>query len=158
MFSIFVVQWIILKCLVESLAGVQFCLTKWFLLNRHKRAQRSLISNTHKKAFVKYCNTSFYINSTILQFKLRKSCVFVVVVVFSIYCMKRVHIQNFQVRIFPHSDRIRRFTLCFSEFSPNAGKYGPEKHPPNTDTFCAGILNSFFYYRRRVKDPVKHSS
>ena len=82
MFSIFVVQWIILKCFVEHVAGVQFCLTKWFLLNRYKRAQRSLISNTQKKAFVKYCNTSFYINSPILQFKLRKSCVLLLLLLF----------------------------------------------------------------------------
>ena len=75
MFSIFMVQRIILTCFVEYLAGVQFCLTRWFLLNRYKRAQRSLINNTQKKAFVKYCNASFYINSPILQFKLRKSCV-----------------------------------------------------------------------------------
>ena len=83
MFSIFMVQRIILKCFVEYLAGVQFCLTRWFLLNRYKRAQRSLINNTQKKAFVKYCNASFYINSPILQFKLRKSCVLLLLLLFS---------------------------------------------------------------------------
>ena len=35
----------------------------------------------------------------------------------------------FLVRIFPHSDWIRRFTPLISVFSPNAGKYGPEKTP-----------------------------
>ena len=160
MFSIFMVQRIILKCFVEYLAGVQFCLTRWFLLNRYKRAQRSLINNTQKKAFVKYCNASFYINSPILQFKLRKSCVLLLLLFFffSIYCMKRVRIQSFQVRIIPHSDQIRRFTLYFFVFSPNAGKYGPEKLPPNTETFCAVTLKSHFFYQRRAKDPVKRSS
>ena len=33
----------------------------------------------------------------------------------------------FLVRIFPHSDQIRRDTKNFSEFSPNTGKYGSEK-------------------------------
>ena len=33
----------------------------------------------------------------------------------------------FLVRIFPHSDWIRRNTEYLSVFSPNAGKYGPEK-------------------------------
>ena len=35
----------------------------------------------------------------------------------------------FLVRIFPHSDRIRRDTEYLSLFSPNAGKYGPEITP-----------------------------
>ena len=33
------------------------------------------------------------------------------------------------VGIFPHSDWIRRDTEYLSVFSPNAGKYGPEKTP-----------------------------
>ena len=33
----------------------------------------------------------------------------------------------FLVRIFPHSDWIGRDTPYLSVFSPNAGKYGPEK-------------------------------
>ena len=33
----------------------------------------------------------------------------------------------FLVRIFPHSDWIGRDTKHLSVFSPNAGKYGPEK-------------------------------
>ena len=33
----------------------------------------------------------------------------------------------FLVRIFPHSDWIRRDTKYLSVFSPNVGKYGPEK-------------------------------
>ena len=35
----------------------------------------------------------------------------------------------FLVRIFPHSDGIQRDTKYLSVFSPNAGKYGPEKTP-----------------------------
>ena len=34
---------------------------------------------------------------------------------------------DFLVRIFPHSDWIRKDTPYLSVFSPNAGKYGPEK-------------------------------
>ena len=33
----------------------------------------------------------------------------------------------FLVCIFPHLDWIRRYTEYLSVFSPNAGKYGPEK-------------------------------
>ena len=46
------------------------------------------------------------------------------------------HTEFFLVRIFPHSDWIRRYTKYFSVFSPNAGKYGPEK-TPFFDTFHA---------------------
>ena len=42
----------------------------------------------------------------------------------------------FLVRIFPHSDWIRRDTPCLSVFSPNSGKYGLEK-TPYLDTFHA---------------------
>ena len=42
----------------------------------------------------------------------------------------------FLVRIFPHSDRIWRDTEYLSVFSPNVGKYGPEK-TPDLDTFYA---------------------
>ena len=42
----------------------------------------------------------------------------------------------FLVRIFPHSEWIRRDTSYLSVFSPNAGKYGPEK-TPYLDTFHA---------------------
>ena len=38
----------------------------------------------------------------------------------------------FLVRIFPHLDWIQRNTPSFSVFSPNAGKYGPEKHQIGT--------------------------
>ena len=41
-------------------------------------------------------------------------------------------------RIFPHLDLIRRGTPYLSVFSPNAGKYGPEK-TPYLDTFHAAI-------------------
>ena len=39
---------------------------------------------------------------------------------------------------FPHSDWIRRDTSYLSVFSPNAGKYGPEK-TPYLDTFHAVV-------------------
>ena len=42
----------------------------------------------------------------------------------------------FLVCIFPHSHWIRRDTECLSVFSPNAGKYGPEK-TSYLDTFHA---------------------
>ena len=42
----------------------------------------------------------------------------------------------FLVHIFLYSDWIRRFTPLISVFSPNTGKYGPEK-TPHTDTFHA---------------------
>ena len=42
----------------------------------------------------------------------------------------------FLVRIFPHSDWIRRDTSYLSAFSPNAVKYGAEK-TPYLDTFHA---------------------
>ena len=49
--------------------------------------------------------------------------------------------------IFPHSDRIRRDTEHLSVFSPNTGKYGPEK-TPYLDTFmqCGGSLSDAVSY------------
>ena len=45
-----------------------------------------------------------------------------------VHCMKCVQIRSFfLVRIFPHSDWIRRDTKYHSVFSPNAGNYGPKK-------------------------------
>ena len=44
----------------------------------------------------------------------------------------------FLVRIFPYSDWTRRDTPYLSIFSPNAGKYGPEK-TPYLDTFLASF-------------------
>ena len=44
------------------------------------------------------------------------------------------------VRIFPHSNWMRRDTSYLSVFSPNAGKYGPEK-TPYLDTFHAVHIN-----------------
>ena len=41
--------------------------------------------------------------------------------------MKSVRIRIFSVRIFPHLDRNWRDTTYLSVFSPNVGKYGPEK-------------------------------
>ena len=44
------------------------------------------------------------------------------------------------IRIFLHSDWIRRFTLQISVFSQNTGKYGPEI-TPHQDTFHAVIIS-----------------
>ena len=52
---------------------------------------------------------------------------------------KRPNAEFFLVRILPHSDRIRRDTEYLFVFSPNAGKYGPEK-TPYLDTFHALIV------------------
>ena len=46
----------------------------------------------------------------------------------------------FLARIFPHSDWIRRGTQYLSIFSPNLGKYGPEK-TPYSETFHAVTEN-----------------
>ena len=159
MFSIFVVQWIILKCFVEHVAGVQFCLTKWFLLNRYKRAQRSLISNTQKKAFVKYCNASFYINSPILQFKLRKSCVLLLLLLFFFHLLHETC---------PYSEFSGSY---YHAFGPNTeiysvllriqskcGKIRTRKTPSEYGHFLRSDPKISFFYQRRVKDPVKRSS
>ena len=50
--------------------------------------------------------------------------------------------QLFLVRIFPHSDWMRRDTKYLSVFSPNAGKDGPEI-TRYLDTFRA-VSNEFF--------------
>ena len=49
----------------------------------------------------------------------------------SIYSLREKcpNTEFFLVRIFPHSDWIRRDTSYLSVFSPNTGKYGPEKTP-----------------------------
>ena len=49
---------------------------------------------------------------------------------------KRPNTELFLVRIFLHSDCIRRDTSYLSVFSSNAGKYGPEV-TPYLDTFHA---------------------
>ena len=43
------------------------------------------------------------------------------------HCVKNVCIWVFLVRIFSYLDWIRKGTECFSVFSSNTGKYGPEK-------------------------------
>ena len=48
----------------------------------------------------------------------------------------RENTEIFLVLIFLYLDRIRRFTPQISVFSPNTGKYGPEK-TPHMDTFHA---------------------
>ena len=51
----------------------------------------------------------------------------------------------FLVRIFSHSDRLRRFTI----FSPNTGKYRSEK-TPYLDTFQAVLVVSFIDKKKHV--------
>ena len=46
-----------------------------------------------------------------------------------ILCEKCPNMEFFLVRIFPHSDWIRRDTEYLYVFSPNKRKYGPEKTP-----------------------------
>ena len=65
-----------------------------------------------------------------------------------IHCVKSVQIRSFfllekcpnmeffLVRIFPHLDWTRKDTVYLSVFSPNTGKYRPEKSP-YLDTFQA---------------------
>ena len=56
-------------------------------------------------------------------------------------CEKCPNTELFLLHIFPHSDWIRTDTLSLTAFSPNAGKYGPEKTPYldifHTAIFCA---------------------
>ena len=52
---------------------------------------------------------------------------------------------DFPVRIFPHLDRIQRDTEYLSLFSPNAGKYGPEKLQIRTlFTHCTFLFSYAF--------------
>ena len=62
------------------------------------------------------------------------------------------------VRIFPHSDWIRRDTKYLSVFSPNAGKYGPEK-TLYLDTFHAvfGIGDQSFPKNEHFLSPGTHT-
>ena len=60
----------------------------------------------------------------------------------------------FLVRVFPHSDGIRRDTKYLSVFSTNAGKYGPET-TPYLDTFHA--VKRLDYQKQLLKD-VLHKS
>ena len=57
------------------------------------------------------------------------------------------NMELFLVRIFRHSDWIRRNTWYLSVFSPNAGKYGPEI-TPYLDTFHA-VLNNIFIFKEQ---------
>ena len=159
MFSIFVVQWIILKCFVEHVAGVQFCLTKWFLLNRYKRAQRSLISNTQKKAFVKYCNASFYINSPILQFKLRKSCVLLLLLFFFFHLLHETcPYSEFSGSYYPAFGPNTEIYSVLLRIQSKCGKIRTRKTPSEYGHFLRSDPKISFFYQRRVKDPVKRSS
>ena len=74
-----------------------------------------------------YYNTNWYLAAVVVKYlkgSLREKCLF----------------RAFLVRIFPHSDWIRRNTTYLSIFSPNTGKYGPEKLRIRTlFTQCIGI-------------------
>ena len=61
----------------------------------------------------------------------------------------------FLVCIFPYSYWIRRNTPYLSVFSPNAGKYGPEK-TPSLDTFHA-VTTKRFAERRDVFRNLIHT-
>ena len=50
------------------------------------------------------------------------------------------------VRIFPYLDRIRRYTPYLSLFSPNAGKYWPEKLRIRTPFTHLDFVNNFYQY------------
>ena len=79
-----------------------------------------------KMLFLSFCNNYIYISTRILGIR-------------SLTLTLREKYPNtefFLVRIFPHSDWIRRDTPYLSVFSPNVGKYGPEK-TPYLDTFYA---------------------
>ena len=60
---------------------------------------------------------------------------------------KGANTELFQVRIFPHSDWMRRGTRYFSVFSSNAEKYGPEI-TPYLDTFSAVMFSFVSLYFR----------
>ena len=64
----------------------------------------------------------------------------------SILCEKCPNTEYFLVRIFPHSDWIRRDTSYLSIFSPNAEKYGPE-NTTCLDTFHAVVILTTFYHK-----------
>ena len=57
----------------------------------------------------------------------------------------------FLVLIFPHLDWIRRDTRYLSVFSPNAGKYGPEK-TSYLDTFHAVHFKRIFWEKNNRND------
>ena len=82
------------------------------------------------------CEIVFFYNSHIilLIFSLQKLMKIFIYCHNLPLCEKCPNTEFFPVRIFPHSDRIRRDTLYLSVFSPNTGKNGPEK-TPYLDTF-----------------------
>ena len=69
-------------------------------------------------------------------------------------CEKCPNTELFLVHIFLQSDWIRRDTLYLSAFSPNAGKYGPEK-TPYFDTFHAMRLFYYFCLAEVLQDHVE---
>ena len=66
------------------------------------------------------------------------------------------NMEFFLVRIFSHSNWIWRDTKYLSVFSPNAGKYRPEK-TPYLDTFHAGSLPSSKLIRSESSRCIYHA-
>ena len=60
----------------------------------------------------------------------------------------------FLVRIFRYLDWIRRFTKYLSVFSPNTGKYGPEK-TPYLNTFHT-VFHAFIFDLNSSKELALH--
>ena len=59
---------------------------------------------------------------------------------------KHPNTEFFLVRIFPYLNWIRRNTRCLSVFTPNAGKYGPEKTPYHFSLSANSIIYHFMIY------------
>ena len=84
-----------------------------------KKKQAEKRPNNHSHAF-----DSYQIQIAFIGYSLREMC---------------PNKEFFLVRVFPHSDWIRRDTSYLSVVSPNARKYGPVK-TPYLDTFHAVML------------------
>ena len=106
------------------------------LPENHRRFRRSHPEVIVRKGVLKKCGkfTGGHPCPSVISIKLL--CNF--------HCVKSdQNTEFFLVRIFQHSDWIRRDAPYFSVFSPNAGKYGPEK-TRYFDTFHAALLKSHF--------------
>ena len=89
----------------------------------------TVVYNNVNARFILSSNTDI---STICTISLREKC---------------RNTEFFLVRIFPHLDWIRRDTPYLSVFSPNAGKFGPEKlHILILFTQCIFILCNIFMH------------
>ena len=103
-----------------------------------------------QKAFVKYCNTSFYINSTILQLKLRKSCVVLFCFVFFHLLHDTCPYSEFSGSYFPAfglNMEIYSVNLCI-QFK--CGKIRTKKTPSEYRHFLCSNPKNFFFFIRDV--------